>query len=1020
MTTYADLRNQGILHLERMTGRAWTDFNAHDPGITLLEAICYVLTDLAYRTEHEIPDLLTDGGADPYESLHAPADILTTRAVTAADLRRLVLDVVGVKNAWIEPVEERLKSDVPLRGLYQVIIEPSPEREGLAVRRDVGRLLHKHRGLCEDFTDIVVLEPLKISVDAKVEIGRVDDPAVTYARILDAIGEIISPTIPFTTLDERLASGLRIDEIFDGPLLQHGFITDEALARAHRRVALHGSDIVHAIMDVPGVRAVTEIVMRAGDARDAWSLEIPTDRAPRLDRFGSSIQLLNAGLPVAIGAPPPAAPPPPRFKVGPGAGITPPPARDRSVGIYHSVQHHLPMIYGVGELGLPADATPERRARAKQLKAYLMLFDQLMANHLAQLAHMNDLFSIHAPPAAAPERTYFTQVVDEPTLALDGIAKATQGDLDSMVEEPPNRLARKDRFLNHLLARFAENLNDRYTASGGDAPDASEKLIAHKRAFLQQYPRISGSRGTAFDGLGPRGKANPSGLEDRIQFKLGLVEEDGEAMAVLEHIHLRESALHRFDAFRDKLLPSTRDPYSLRITFVFPGHKGRFGKKEDGDVYPFRQIVEQTVRAQTPAHIATYVLWLDAAEWGDFTEAHVEWRRARREHLASKLGISLGLDPRLRAKMADPPRLPGISLVVHMADYGANAVVTVDGTQEGGALYSLVRVRESDEELLSDSAVIGTGKMVAITSKPLAEDLVLRVRVERLFDDPILLEAVLPVKVRANPKLAVTAAGSSLVEPGTTAAITVQNSQASAMYRAYVRALADEDFFVAADQPAVTLDVLGVPNLPASPAVRVSPPPNEAWNAPEYAATGDAIAGNGGALEVPAGTITRDSLVIVQARKDHIAASVDELVSTEVQLEQVVVLLARPGSAPNLTLSQTSATTVAVTGGEPGVLYYLLDPVTNEPLGRPAYFHRKDEGDPTRNRGIGKMRVSRDFAVARGSVAAGSDRTTTPALDPVVTVTPLPKDRSVKVMAVRARTGAAWEEARTVVVATAP
>jgi hypothetical protein len=102
------------------------------------------------------------------------------------------------------------------------------------------------------------------------------------------------------------------------------------------------------------------------------------------------------------------------------------------------------------------------------------------------------------------------------------------------------------------------------------------------------------------------------------------------------------------------------------------------------------------------------------------------------------------------------------------------------------------------------------------------------------------------------------------------------------------------------------------------------------------------------------------------------------------------------------------------------VLYYLLDPVTNKPLGRPAYFHRKDEGDPTRNRGIGKMRVSRDFAVARGSVAAGSDRTTTPALDPVVTVTPLPKDRSVKVMAVRARTGAAWEEARTVVVATAP
>lgn len=1018
MTTYADLRAQGIRHIERMTGREWTDFNAHDPGITLLEALCYVLTDLAYRTEHDIPDLLADRGADPYESLHAPADILTTRAVTADDLRRLVLDVVGVKNAWIEPVEERLKNDVPLRGLYRVAVEASPEREGIAVRRDVGRLLHKHRGLCEDFTDIVVLEPLKISVDAKIEIRRVDDPAITYAQILDAISEVVSPTVPFTTLDERLASGLRIDEIFDGPLLQHGFVTDAALSRA-RRLALHGSDIVHAIMDVPGVRAVTEVVLRAGDARDTWSLAIPPDRAARLDRLDSSIQLLNAGLPVAIGAPPPAAPPRPRVKVGPGAGITPPSARDRNVGVYHSVQHHLPMIYGVGELGLPAEAPPERRARAKQLKAYLMLFDQLMANHLAQLAHINDLFSIHA--ATAPERTYFTQIVDEPTLALDAIAKATHSDLDSMVEEPPERLARKHRFLNHLLARVAEDLNDRYTASGGDAPGASEKLIKQKQAFLKQYPRISGSRGTASDGLGPWSKANPSGLEERLHFKLGLVEEDGEAMAVIEHIHLRESALHRFDAFRDELLPSTRDPYSLRITFVFPGHKGRFGKKDGHeDVYPFRQIVEQTVRAQTPAHIGTHVLWLDAERWADFTEAHVEWWRARREHLASKLGISLGLDPRLGAKIAHPPRMPGIGPAANVADWGANAVVDVHASQEGGAHYSLVR--ESDRELYSASAEVGTGKLISITSNPLAEDLVLRVQVERLFDDTILLDAMLPVKVRANPKLAVVATGSPLFEPGSTAGITVQNSQPSVAYRAYIRALADEDFFAPEDQPALTLDVLGAANLPAPPVVRVTPPPNEAWNAPGYAAAGVASAGNGGALELPAGTLVGDSLVIVQAHKDHVVVSggQTELVSTDVQLEQAALLLARPGPALGLALTQTGPTTVLVTGGEPGVLYYLLDPASSEPLGEPAYFHRKDEADPALNRGIGKMRVACDFVVARGPVAAGADQGTTPALDPVVTVTSLPGDRGVKVMAVRARTGAAWTEARTVVVAAAP
>src|SRR5262245_33517462 len=103
---YATLRQEGIRQLERMAGRQWTDFNTHDPGITLLEQLCYALTDLGYRTAYEIPDLLADGGGDPYSSLHPPEQILTGAPVTPADLRRLVLDVEGVKNAWVQPLPE--------------------------------------------------------------------------------------------------------------------------------------------------------------------------------------------------------------------------------------------------------------------------------------------------------------------------------------------------------------------------------------------------------------------------------------------------------------------------------------------------------------------------------------------------------------------------------------------------------------------------------------------------------------------------------------------------------------------------------------------------------------------------------------------------------------------------------------------------------------------------------------------------------------------------------------------------
>lgn len=1016
MLNYAELRQRGIQHLERMTGRSWTDFNAHDPGITLLEGLCYALTDLSYRTEYDIADLLADGGSNPFASLHTPADILTTRAVTPDDLRRLVIDVEGVKNAWIEDVEERLPGTfVSLLGLYRVVVETSTEREGIQVRREVGRRLHKNRGLCEDFTDIVILDPLKVRVDATIEIGRVDDPVQTYAQILNAIAEVISPTIPFTSLETRLASGASIEEIFEGPLLEHGFITDTDLERAYRRVAIHSSDIIHAVMDVPGVRAVTEVIMRAGDTSNTWSLDIPADRAARLDRAFSRITLQNAGLPVAIGAPTTAEPSPRRIKVGPGAGMTHPPARNRNVGAYQSVQHLFPDLYGIGEPGLPNSATPQRKGRAKQLQAYLMLFDQLLANQFAQLAHVKDLFSIHPTETGQLDCTYFAQTVDEPTLGLAKVANATLPMLVSMTERPADRIARRHRFLNHMLARFSENLNDRYVAAGGDAPDALEKLVVHKQSFLEQYARISGSRGTAFDGLGPWGRANPSGLEERIKFKLGLFEDDGESMIVIEHLLTRPSQLHQFDWLFAQWPSNLTDPYSLKLTFVFPGDKGRFANKEN-DTYPFREVVERTVRTQSPAHLGTYVVWLDDTAWDEFTVAHTEWRRRRREHLTSKLGISLGLDSRLRATVVDLQLVPGYSAVTgsepHVVQYGDSVVVSIDGSQEGGATYSLIR--GSDESTISTASVAGNGKTIEVFTQPSYEDFIVRVQVERLFDDTILLDAILTLKVRANPAVGVEAKESPLVDPLATSTITIHDSQTSVYYSVYARKLLDEDFFQAEDVATVTVPVPAITGISSAATMRFLPAASEAWNVSDYALVGAATAGNGGDLHISIGTISHDSIVVVRAHKDHGATPPE---ATDLQITQSVALLARPGAAPDLVLEQVSDNVVSVKGGEAGVLYYLLDPVSNEALGKPAYFNRTDVEDPAQNRGIGQLRIGRELVVALGPIEAGADRTRTAPIDPTITLSSWPASDTVKIMAVRTRTGVAWEEAKTMVIA---
>ena len=55
---YNLLRDEGIKYIQSIAGKLWTDYNVHDPGITILEVLCYALTDLGYRASYDIKDLI--------------------------------------------------------------------------------------------------------------------------------------------------------------------------------------------------------------------------------------------------------------------------------------------------------------------------------------------------------------------------------------------------------------------------------------------------------------------------------------------------------------------------------------------------------------------------------------------------------------------------------------------------------------------------------------------------------------------------------------------------------------------------------------------------------------------------------------------------------------------------------------------------------------------------------------------------------------------------------------------------
>src|SRR5688572_2521691 len=263
---YTRLREEGLRLLGRLAGEQWTDFNTHDPGITILEQLCYAITDLAYRTNYPVPDLL--GSHDL--GLPDPEAILTTAPVTSADLRKLALDVDGIGNAWVEePVdpevpffhdagsgELRLRADpgdpgaspVRLRGLDRVVLQTNDRVAGDLALHTVAARLHAGRGLGSDF-DLARLRTFPVTMRAAIEVEATDDPAATLADVIDQIDAYLAPPARFIARADASAQGRPLAEVLEGPLLAHGFV-DEL---PDPRRTIYVSDLLHAILDVPAV-----------------------------------------------------------------------------------------------------------------------------------------------------------------------------------------------------------------------------------------------------------------------------------------------------------------------------------------------------------------------------------------------------------------------------------------------------------------------------------------------------------------------------------------------------------------------------------------------------------------------------------------------------------------------------------------------------------------------------------------------------------------------------------------------
>ena len=102
------LRDQGVDYLTSIDNALWNYFDIKDPGVTILEAVCYGIQELMQRLDIDIEHLVApyDEADAELKQFFTPSEILTVNPLTLKDYRKLFIDIEGVRNAWVEVLTE--------------------------------------------------------------------------------------------------------------------------------------------------------------------------------------------------------------------------------------------------------------------------------------------------------------------------------------------------------------------------------------------------------------------------------------------------------------------------------------------------------------------------------------------------------------------------------------------------------------------------------------------------------------------------------------------------------------------------------------------------------------------------------------------------------------------------------------------------------------------------------------------------------------------------------------------------
>lgn len=266
---YSKLWKQTLDEVQRMSGMVWTDYNVHDPGVTLMDIATNALVETDYKLGFPHQDYLTgeNGEFKPERfGFYRPVEVYTTAPVTTEDYRKLFFShIPDLENIWLD-------AD-PATGGYTIRAVLSPfEGNPETIRQQIETIYQSHRNLCEHLDRVEISQPEELEFHADFEIEPGKDATLMLATVYWTILRYLSGAVRILTPDDQTAAGVSPENWLEG--------SEDAIRVEIPELQNTEYELYKQLRAVDGIRSFSTCYLMKkgeplGDFTQGFSLKIP-------------------------------------------------------------------------------------------------------------------------------------------------------------------------------------------------------------------------------------------------------------------------------------------------------------------------------------------------------------------------------------------------------------------------------------------------------------------------------------------------------------------------------------------------------------------------------------------------------------------------------------------------------------------------------------------------------------------------------------------------------------------------